>query len=79
MPVEVDGLEVCVGDTNLVWVGALVELGVDLESGAGGGRADQVDDRLQRDERLPAPVHRDEAEHPVLDFVCATDVEGGSM
>ena len=43
--------------------------GMDLQAGAGGGRADQADDRLQRHQRLAAPVHRDEGERAVLDSV----------
>jgi hypothetical protein len=42
---------------------------VDLESGAGVGRADQVDDHFVGDQCSPAPVLRDEAEQAVLDFV----------
>jgi hypothetical protein len=35
----------------------------------GGGRRDELDDRPVGNERSPAPVHRDEAEHAVLDLV----------
>jgi hypothetical protein len=64
-----DGGELGVGDLDLVGVVALIELRVDLEPGAGGGRGDQVDDRLERDEWAPAPVLGDEAEQAVLDLV----------
>ena len=66
---EVDGLDLGVWDLDVVGLGAVVEPGVDLEPGACRGCADQVDDRLQRGQRLAAPVHRDEAEEAVLDPV----------
>src|SRR5450432_4389602 len=66
---DVDGLELGVCDLDLVGVGVLVEPGVDLEPGAVRGAGDEVDDRLERDQRLAAPVHRDEREQAVLDFV----------
>ena len=40
VPVEVDGLDLGVGNADLVGVGALVELGVDLQLGAGCGCGD---------------------------------------
>jgi hypothetical protein len=38
---EVDGLDVVVGDADLVGVGAVVEPGVDLQAGACGGGGDR--------------------------------------
>ena len=67
--VDVHGFELGVCDVDLVGVGALVEAGVDLESAAVRGAGDEVDDGLQRDQRLAAPVHRDEREQAMLDFV----------
>ena len=75
---EVDGGEFGVGDFDSFRVGAFVEAGVDIESGACGRGADQVDcdfeaGRLDCDfeagRRLAAPVLRDEAEQAVLDLV----------
>ena len=67
--VDIDRVELGVSDPDLVRVGALVQPGIDLKPGAGRGGSDEVDDRLQRDERLAPPVHRDEREQPVLDLV----------
>ncbi len=66
---ELDRRELRVGDLDALGVGALVEAGVDAQAGAGRGRRDQVDDRLATDERLAAPVDRDEREQAVLDLV----------
>jgi hypothetical protein len=41
--VEADGFDVGVWDLDLVGVGAVVEPGIDLQAGAGGGRGDQVE------------------------------------
>src|SRR5450755_821246 len=46
-----------------------VQARVDLQAGAGRGRADQVDDHLQALKRPSAPVEADVAEHAMLDFV----------
>src|SRR5665213_2995117 len=69
LSMEVHGGQVGVGDTDLRGVLAVIETGVDLEAGGGRGRAVEVDDRLPRDQRLPAPVHRDVREQAVLDPV----------
>jgi hypothetical protein len=58
-----------VGDLDPFLVVAGVKAGVDLQSGAGRGRSDQVDDDLQALQRAPAPVQADVAEEAVLDFV----------
>jgi hypothetical protein len=67
-PIDVHLVELGVCDPELVGVGPLVEPSVDLKSGGGRGAGDEVDDRLQRDERLAAPVDRDEGEEAVLDL-----------
>ena len=41
---EVDGGELGVGDFDALGVVALIELGVDLKPGVGGGGGDRVDD-----------------------------------
>ena len=66
---EVDGGDLFLGDFDLGRVDGRVQAGVDLQAGAGGGRADQVDDHLVAGQRPAAPVEADEAEQPVLDFV----------
>ena len=66
---DVHGGEFLVGDFDFLWVGSVVELGVDLQSGAGRRGGDQVDDDLVTDQRLAAPVGRDEAEQAMLDLV----------
>jgi len=67
--VEVQGLHLGVWDPDLRRVGALVKAGVDLEPAGVRGPGDQVDDRLERHQRLAAPVHRDEREQAVLNLV----------
>src|SRR5664280_1043269 len=69
LAVEVHSGQLAVGDAELGRVFTVVETCVHLKPGAGLGRADQVDDRFQRDERLPAPVHRDVGEQAMLDPV----------
>ena len=66
---DVDGLDLGVFDLDLVRVGPLIKPGIHLKPGAVRGAGDEVDDRLERDQRLAAPVHRDEREQAVLDFV----------
>jgi len=63
---EVDGGDLLVGDVELVWVGVLVQAGVDLEAGVGGRCGDEVDDGFVGDEGLPAPVLADVTEQAVL-------------
>src|SRR5437870_3787657 len=66
---DVERVELGFCDADLGGVGALVEAGVDLQAGAGRCCGDEVDDRLQGDQRLASPVHRDEREQAVLDLV----------
>ncbi len=65
---QVDGSKLSVGDLDLLWVVALVEAGVDLQSLTGGGRGDRVDHDLVAGQRASAPVLGDVAEQPVLDL-----------
>src|SRR5205809_1556908 len=58
-----------VADLDALGVGGRIELGLDCQAGAGGGRADGVDDDFVAGQGTPAPVHRDEAEQLVLDPV----------
>ena len=55
-----DAREVLVGDLDREVVGVGVECGFHEEAGARGGRGDQIDDGLMADQRLAAPVLRDE-------------------
>ncbi len=65
---EVDGCDLLGRDLDLGRVVGVVQAGVDLEPGVGGGRGDEVDDDLVVGERPPAPVQADERERPVLDL-----------
>src|ERR1022692_3112794 len=66
---HVERLELGVGDADFGRVGSFVEAGGGLQAGAVFRSGDEVHDRLQLDERLAAPVHRDEAEQAVLDLI----------
>src|SRR5450755_2430777 len=66
---DVHGGKLLVGDLAPFLVVAGVQARVDLQAGAGRGRADQVDDHLQALKRPSAPVEADVAEHAMLDFV----------
>src|SRR5450756_1483303 len=64
------GCHLGVADLDSGGVGGVVELGVDLQPGAGGGGGtDEVDDDFVAGQRAPTPVHRDVAEESVLDSV----------
>src|ERR1039457_3039224 len=63
------GGELLVGDLDSGRVVPLFELGVDLEALFCRRVRDQLDDDPVGGERATAPVHRDEAEQPVLDLV----------
>ena len=56
---DVDGGDLVFCDLDFGGVGGRVDAGVDVQSGAGGGRADQVDDDLVAGQRPPAPVEAD--------------------
>ncbi len=43
---DVDRSHVLIGDGDASWIGVGVKFAVDLETGVGGGDADQVDDEL---------------------------------
>ena len=64
-----DGVELGVGDLGAFRVAPGVAFGVDLEPGACGRRADEVDDDLMAGERPTPPVHGDVAEESMLDPV----------
>src|SRR5450755_1476601 len=66
---DVHGGKLLVDDLDPFLVVAGVQARVDLQAGAGRGRADQVDDHLQALKRPSAPVEADVAEHAMLDFV----------
>src|SRR5271167_43559 len=63
------GCEFGVGDFLAERVVTGVEVGLDLQTGAGGGGGDELDDGAVGSERLASPVHGDEGEEAVLDFV----------
>jgi len=65
---EGHGGELFVGDLDAGGVVALIETGVDLEAGAGGGVGDQVDDDLVAGEGPASPVDGDGGEQSVLDL-----------
>src|SRR5690606_28569894 len=67
--VDVDGGHHRVFNFDTERVFADIELCVDLEPGSSGCSADELDDDLMGEQWLAAPVHRDEAEHPLLDLV----------
>jgi hypothetical protein len=69
VPGDLDLCELLVGDGDASLVFALVEPRVDRQPGGCGGAGDEIDDDLVTDQWLAAPVGRDEAEQPVLDFV----------
>ena len=64
-----DGVHFGLGDLDAAGVGLGVGFGVDGQSGAGRGGADEVDDDLMAGERGASPVHRDVGEQAVLDLV----------
>src|SRR3984893_18040017 len=66
---DVESVHFGVGDLDALLIGPLIERTLDLEPGFGGGRGDQLDHCGAAEEWLGAPVLRDVAEQPVLDFV----------
>jgi len=74
--VDVDRVELLVGNFDAFRLGFGVEAGVHLQAHVGGRASDQVDDDLQAVEQLAAPVGPDEAEQPVLDRVPFTCPRG---
>src|SRR5450755_4984027 len=66
---DVHGGKLLVGALDPFLVVAGVQARVDLQAGAGRGRADQVDDHLQALKRPSASVEADVAEHAMLGFV----------
>jgi len=50
-------------------VGVAVQFTPHAQSGVSGGGADQIDNHAIADQRFGTPVHGDEREQPVLDFI----------
>src|SRR6202008_5161303 len=66
---QAHGSQRCVVDLDARWVLPRVECRAHVQPLARGRAGDQVDDYLMADQRLPAPVLRNVAEHPMLNFV----------
>jgi hypothetical protein len=64
-----DGFHFTVGDFDAAGVDAGVVVGVDGQTGAGGGCRDQVDGDFMAGQGLSGPVQGDMAEQPMLDLV----------
>ena len=64
----IEGGHLLVGDLDAGRVVGVIELGTDRKPGAGGGGGDELHDGLMALQGSAAPVHRDMAEQPVLDF-----------
>ena len=63
---KVEGFHIGVSDLDAFGVDVGIQLALDSKSGFGGGRGDQLNNRLVTDERPTAPVLCDEREEPVL-------------
>ena len=66
---DIQGRHVRWADLDTGRTDVRVTVAIDLQSGAGGSGADQVDDGRQAGQRLAAPVPADERAQPVLDPV----------
>src|SRR5271170_3450666 len=66
---EVDRSHLCVADGDAFWVEIIIDPAGHVQSGLGGGGADQLHDHLMADQRLTTPVLGDEGKQPVLDAV----------
>ena len=81
---DVDHLHLLVAHLDAFGISAGIEFAADLKAGFSCCGADKLDNDLMADQRLAAPVHGDEGEQAVLDFVplCAlprcTDVVGAN-
>ena len=62
------GSRICLALILIPLVVGVVEFGMHGQSGAGGGRRDQVDHDLMAGQGLAAPIRRDVGEQPVLDL-----------
>jgi len=69
---DVDRDHFVVADLDSCRIGGVVNLAFDVQAGARGGRGDQLHDCLVADERLAAPVLRNEREQPVV----STEIAG---
>ena len=56
---DLDQCKLIVRDFDASLVGFRVQLGVNLESGSGGGRRNEVDDGLKAPQRLSTPILSD--------------------
>ena len=63
---DVEGLHMGIADLDAFLIGPLIERTLDLQSGLGRGRADQLDDGDTIGQWPPAPVLRDVTEQAVL-------------
>ena len=76
---DVEDFHLRVVDDHAPGIVGLVHVAIDLEAGAGRGRANQIDDGGKSPQRLPAPVLADEQEQGVFDAApFAGDVAPGS-
>jgi len=66
---EVNGVELGVADLDAFFICARIDRAFDFQSGGGGRRANQFDDREAVGERASAPVLSDVTEQAVLDLV----------
>src|SRR4051794_33465421 len=66
---DVDVVHLVVGDFDARGIALVIDLASYLQAGVGGCGADQLYDGLMADERLAAPILRDEREQAVLDLV----------
>jgi len=71
-----EGVHFGVTDFNAGGIDAVVEFGVNFQPGAGGGRANEVDDDLVAGQGSAAPVHGDVVEQSVFDLVPFTGPRG---
>jgi len=69
VPFQADLREFFVGDLGSGWIGLIIEFGVHFQASCCGRGSDEINNNLEADERLAAPVLANEAEQPMLDLV----------
>ena len=69
VPFEADLREFLVLDLGSGGIGPVIEFGVHFQAFCGGRGGDEINNDLEADERLAAPVLANEAEQPMLDLV----------
>lgn len=69
MPVPLNAVVFGVGDFCAGLVVPGIQYGFNLQSAAGPGGANEIDDGLVIDQGLALPVQADEGEQPVLDLI----------